>query len=90
MTFGKSDRAERYAVVALSRAEYAALSAQGYRLSIDVVKTIQANLPRLASPGQVNGIPGYPCYRTVEETYAAAQDIVVGASRSGRLDRHRR
>ena len=79
---------EGYAVVALSQAEYAALSAQGYRLSIDLVKTIQANLPRVASPDQVNGIPGYPCYRTVEETYATAQNIVDRASRSGRLDRY--
>ncbi len=68
---------EGYAVVALSRSEFAALSAQGYRISIDLVKTIEANLPRVASPGQVNGIPGYACYRTVEETYAAAQDIVT-------------
>ena len=28
-------------------------------------------------PEQVSGIPGYPCYRTVEETYASAAQIVA-------------
>ena len=69
--------AEGYAVVAVSQAEYAALSAQGYRVSIDLAKTIEANLPRTYLPGQTNGIPGYTCYRTVEETYTTAQNIVA-------------
>ena len=66
-----------YAVVALSADEFAALRAQGYRLSIDLAKTIEVNLPRTRLPGQINGIPGYTCYRTVEETYATAQSIVT-------------
>lgn len=66
-----------YAVVALSADEFAALRAQGYRLSIDLAKTIEVNLPRTRLPGQINGIPGYLCYRTVEETYATAQNIVA-------------
>ena len=69
--------AEQYVVVALTQAEYATLGAEGYRRSIDLVKTIAANMPRVALPGQINGIPGYTCYRTVEETYAAAQALAT-------------
>ena len=34
----------------------------------------QVNTPLL---GQENGIPGYPCYRTVEETYASMDTLVA-------------
>jgi hypothetical protein len=33
--------------------------------------------PDSASQAQASGIPGYPCYRTVEETFAAAQQIAL-------------
>lgn len=69
--------AEGYALIGLTRAEYAALLGRGFRVSIDLVKTIEANRPRVALPGQINGIPGYACYRTVEETFATGQAIAV-------------
>ncbi len=68
---------ERYIVAAVDEAELQSLIAQGYRIDIDFAKTIEANQPRLALPGQVNGIPGFACYRTVEETFATAQSIVT-------------
>jgi carboxypeptidase T len=66
-----------YLVVAVTRDEYERMVAAGFRLEVDVRLTEELTQPRVALPGQVNGIPGYPCYRTVEETYATAQAIVA-------------
>jgi murein tripeptide amidase MpaA len=68
---------EQYIVAAVRPDEYLALIAQGYKVEIDLEKTAALNRPRSPLPGQVNGIPGYPCYRTVEETFATAQTIVA-------------
>jgi len=68
---------EGYLVVAVGRAEYDRLLAAGFRLEIDQCLTDELNRPRAMLPGQVEGIPGYPCYRTVEETFATAQNIVA-------------
>ena len=31
----------------------------------------------ISTPAAGQGIPGYPCYRTVEETFSSAQEIVT-------------
>ncbi len=46
------------------------LRQRGYRVAIDLLKTTQLHQPLQSLAGQTTGIPGYPCYRTVEETYA--------------------
>ena len=56
--------------------EYLTLLAQGYRIEIDQARTAQLNQPAQRLPGQIDGIPGYACYRTVEETFTTAQGIV--------------
>jgi carboxypeptidase T len=61
------DRA--YLVAMLSPQEYQALLAQGYRMEVDLFKTMQVRAPL--------SIPGYPCYRTVEETYTTLQDLAT-------------
>ncbi|UCC62775.1 MAG: PKD domain-containing protein [Anaerolineae bacterium] len=66
-----------YLVVDVTRAEYGSLLDAGFRLEIDELLTAQLHRPNQRLPGQTSGIPGYPCYRTVDETYAAAQAIVV-------------
>ncbi len=66
-----------YLVVDVNRAGYERLLAAGFRLEIDVQLTAQLNRLNVRLPGQVNGIPGYPCYRTVEEIFASAQAIVA-------------
>jgi carboxypeptidase T len=66
-----------YLVVAVDREGYEWLLAQGFRVEVDEEQTTRLNLPNLPLPGQVSGIPGYPCYRTVEETYAAAAAIAA-------------
>ncbi len=56
--------------------QYLLLVARGYRVEVDRVRSAQLNRLGQALPGQIAGIPGYPCYRTVEETFATAQSIV--------------
>ena len=66
-----------YVEALVQPAQYNALLAQGYHVEIDAVRTAELNQPRTYLPGQTTGIPGYPCYRTVEETYSSAQNIVA-------------
>jgi len=67
-----------YLVAMISPEQYASLQQEGYRIVIDQEKTdllYQLNIPL---PGQsVDSIPGYPCYRTVEEDYSSMQDIAT-------------
>jgi carboxypeptidase T len=66
-----------YLVVAVAPEDYARLLEAGFYLEVDEQLTAELNKPRAMPQGQVSGIPGYPCYRTVEETYAAAQAIAA-------------
>lgn len=66
-----------YLVIGVTPSEYELLQSLGFRLEVDQALTNQANQPRLSLPQQISGIPSYPCYRTVEETYATAQAIVA-------------
>jgi hypothetical protein len=68
---------EGYVVVGVTPAEYEQLEAAGFRLEIDEQLTAELNQPREMLPGQGGGIPGFPCYRTVEETYATAVNIAA-------------
>jgi carboxypeptidase T len=61
---------EGYLVAAMGRGEYRRLLSQGYRIEVDQEKTSRISRLNQRLPGQTAGIPGYPCYRTVEETYA--------------------
>lgn len=66
-----------YVEARLSPAEYDALAQSGYRLELDSELTAQANRPLAPVSPQAVGIPGYPCYRTVEETYATLVQIAA-------------
>lgn len=68
---------EGFLTVGVTPAEYEQLEAAGFRLEVDWAQTIAFNEPREPLPGQGGGIPGFPCYRTVEETFASAEDIVA-------------
>jgi hypothetical protein len=70
---------EGFLIIELTPAEYDQLEAAGFRLEIDPIQTAEFNLsvPRQPLPGQGGGIPGYPCYRTVEETFATAESIAA-------------
>ncbi len=66
-----------YLVVDVTPSEYDQLLAAGFRLEIDEKLTAQMNAPHVMAPGQTTGIPGFACYRTVEETFATAADIAA-------------
>jgi PKD repeat protein len=68
---------EGYLVAAVDGVQYQRLLEIGFRLEVDAGLTAQFNRPNEPLPGQIEGIPGYPCYRTVEETYATAQSLVT-------------
>jgi hypothetical protein len=67
---------EGYLVVGVMPGEYDRLLKMGFRVEIDRPLTEQVNRPIQRLPQQTSGIPGFPCYRTVAETYASAQALV--------------
>jgi murein tripeptide amidase MpaA len=71
------DREAGYVMVMVDRAGYEQLLAAGFRVVVDTDRTTELNRPRNLLPNQTAGIPGYPCYRTVEETFATAEEIAV-------------
>ena len=71
------DYVNNYVVVDVTAVEYQQLLNLGFIVEIDEALTAELNQPRLSLPDQGGGIPGYPCYRTVEETFTAAQAIAT-------------
>ncbi|MFH1447160.1 MAG: M14 family zinc carboxypeptidase [Chloroflexota bacterium] len=61
----------------ITQADYQQLIAAGYHIEIDLSNAALVNTPLRSLPGQRSGISGYPCYRTVEETYASAESIAA-------------
>ncbi len=71
------NREEGYVVVEImDNMEYLWLVKLGFRLEVDHELTAKYHQPNVRLPGQTTGIPGYHCYRTVEGTYASAENIV--------------
>ena len=70
------NHAQGYLVTWASPAGQADLTARGYTVKVDAEHTarILASLP-VAVEGQTEGIPGYTCYRTVEETFTALETM---------------
>jgi len=76
-----------YTLVQVDRSDVDRLIAEGFKVKLDRKRTdlLQRELARAVSSGQpdlvernqTTGIPGYPCYRTVEETFASAEAIVA-------------
>jgi PKD repeat protein len=71
------DAAAGYLLTDVDPTGYQRLLDAGFRVEIDPRMTARLNRSNVPLDGQVTGIPGYPCYRTVEETYATAQDLVA-------------
>ena len=71
-------QAERYVLLDVGRADFERLRVsalvRGWKVGIDEAATKQANTVSSIRP---LSIPGYSCYRTVEETYASAQTLVT-------------
>src|SRR5688500_15847401 len=68
---------QRYLVIDVDRAGWEALVDLGFVPEVDEERTARLREPRVKLPDQGGGIPGFPCYRTVEETYQTAVDIVT-------------
>jgi carboxypeptidase T len=65
-----------FLLVELDRSGYTFARELGFRLFVDEALTRQLSAPSRFLQGQVQGIPGYPCYRTVEETYLSVEQMV--------------
>ncbi len=66
-----------YLIVDVDRAGWQRLVDLGFAVELDAARTAELLKPRVRLPGQgIESIPGFPCYRTVEETFASAQAIV--------------
>jgi hypothetical protein len=73
------DQQAQVVVLGVDAAGYGRLQQAGFALTIDEALTAAYSQPRLPLVGQSSGIPGYPCYRTVEETYATAAALAAQA-----------
>ncbi len=58
-----------YVTAIVDDAQYQALEAAGWRVEIDGGQSALINRPLRPVQAQTGGIPGFPCFRTVEETY---------------------
>lgn len=63
--------------VEVTQSELAKLLANGWRVEVDQRRTEQLNRVHPRLPGQSRGIDGFPCYRTVAETYVDAAAIAA-------------
>ena len=68
---------EGYVVAMVILEQWSWLRLLGYTITLDEVRTAELNRPLSRSAGQTTGIPGYACYRTVEETYTTLSGIAA-------------
>lgn len=72
------NHSEGYLVAMLSPVQLESLQQGGYQVIIDEEKTALLSIRNTPLPGQgPDTIPGYPCYRTVEETYNALSALAA-------------
>jgi carboxypeptidase T len=71
------DQEKGFVVLEVSPEELERLRQDGFRVEIDATLSAGLNQPLTWLPGQTSGIPGYACYRTVEQTFASVQSIVT-------------
>ncbi|MFN7971220.1 MAG: M14 family zinc carboxypeptidase [Acidobacteriota bacterium] len=68
-------RRDGFLVADVDRDDIERMLKLGLFVEIDVARTERMLRAQAPLPGQVMGIPGFPCYRTVEETFASAVAI---------------
>lgn len=71
------NREEGHVIAMIVLDQWSWLRLLGYTVLIDEVRTAELNRPLSRATGQTAGIPGYACYRTVEETYATLAGIAA-------------
>ena len=72
------DHQQQRLVVQLASDQLTTLQQAGFRIDIDPAKTSELHTSHPRLPGQVSGIPGFPCYRTVEETHTDLAQLAAG------------
>ena len=82
-----NNREEQYVLAIVDAGDLAGLAALGFRAEVDAGQTASLNAPRPVDPNQagadtigadtIGSIPGFPCYRTVEETFASAAALAA-------------
>lgn len=75
--FEYNNHEEGYVLAAVTQEELAQLKAMGFQVEIDPEQTANFNRIDPLTGLSIDTISGYPCYRTVEETYQTAQDIAT-------------
>jgi len=73
--FEYNNLSEKYVLVAIAKSRIPEIEKLGFTVSIDETETNNYKALDLLRSQTINTIPGYSCYRTVEETYATAQSI---------------
>lgn len=68
---------EKYLVIDANPDQLRELARWGFRTQIDTKLTTSIQRVSQPNPDQITGIPGYPCYRTVEETFDTAAAIAA-------------
>lgn len=68
---------ESTAKLMISQKEFAELSELGFEITLDEQNTILVNSGWEMLPGQRAGVPGLPCYRTVDEIFADAETLAT-------------
>jgi len=71
------NQAEGYLVAAVTSDQVGWLRQQGFTVVVDDTKTTALNRPPATISGQASGISGFPCYRTVEETYSDLSQLAA-------------
>ncbi|MFK7888477.1 MAG: M14 family zinc carboxypeptidase [Gammaproteobacteria bacterium] len=71
------DRRKNYLIVDANEQQFADMRAAGFRVEIDERRTAELLAPRRRGVDQRAGVPGFECYRTVDETYASAEALAA-------------
>ncbi len=72
-----NNRSERYVLLLVDAGDYRVLEAEGVRLEVDRLRTDSIDRSGVGTLTRGSGIPGYECYRTVEQTFNAAAQLVA-------------
>ena len=71
------DQDAGFILIRVSHSELLGLRDLGFDIELDEALTAQYSQPNVYLPDQGGGIPGFACYRTVEETLATGADIAM-------------
>lgn len=69
------NHAEHSVVALITQGQWSWLRLLGYPVTVDQARTDALRRSQVRTAEQTTGIPGYACYRTVEETYASLAKI---------------